>query len=59
MKQKPQQSPSSPIQLNHTEADLWAQVKEVRVDGSLGSEELRFFIFHSGALCRTRLILQC
>jgi len=42
MKQKPQQSPSFPIQLNHTEADLWAQVKEVSVDGSLGSEELRF-----------------
>lgn len=28
--------------MNHTEADLWAQVKEVSVDGSLGSEELRF-----------------
>lgn len=51
MKQKPQQSPSSPIQLNHTEADLWAQVKEVRVDGSLGSEELRFNSYSILVLC--------
>jgi len=40
MKQKPQQSPSSPIQLNHTEADLWAQVKEDKIDPTVLREML-------------------